>query len=420
MDARQTELEGDDPIPRVGSGAARAADASALPRGRAFEVDQVPTVQDVARVAAIADPAVRNLEITITYSKLSAALALRTDECSNWCTFATWASRQAGATIRGEDFLDKLQRRLYGSYEFRHPIRSIWRALLRRGLFRPTTRLGRFVSEIHTPFDAFERTSDAVARGNLKVFEEIGHHFARYLAECDRDDLPDSPEFGQFMAGLRRGDPPDGQEYLRRAFTRYQQQRFEPDPAKRAELVALANLEIGLHEQTRLQPEIQESLDAPLSTVKEVRGRVLDAVLPEKGIWRAAFGRGPGAALIVGTAGAMRRHSERLAREVITECLMVLGFPGGAVISLGRPLETTVPDVFLTPSNRELMDFLARFEGTSSIDIGPEDWSELPQRMHFIGRLFCAYHENSDLFLPPFSDDQVAQALAGRLPDGRL
>ena len=61
------------------------------------------------------------------------------------------------------------------------------------GLFQRETRLGRFTNALHTPFDAFELASDAVARGNLKVFEEIGLQFARYL------------ETGH-PAGLRPGD----------------------------------------------------------------------------------------------------------------------------------------------------------------------------------------------------------------------
>ena len=35
------------------------------------------------------------------------------------------------------------------------------------------------MSRLHTPFDAVELASDAVARGNRKVFEEIGYEFAR-------------------------------------------------------------------------------------------------------------------------------------------------------------------------------------------------------------------------------------------------
>src|SRR5215207_693548 len=158
-----------------------------------------PSVADVARIAAIDNPVIRNLEITECYADLSAAMRARTGGAADWCTFATWASRQAGATIRGEDMLDTLQRRLRLPAEPGHPIRSFWRSLLRRGLFRPGTRLGRLVHAIHTPFDAFERTSDAVARGNLKVFAEIGREFARYLHECPADEPADSVSVRRFL-----------------------------------------------------------------------------------------------------------------------------------------------------------------------------------------------------------------------------
>ena len=62
-----------------------------------------PSVDEVRRIAAIANPVVRNLEITHCYSRLAAAFAARGGEGANWCTYATWASRQAGRTIRGED-----------------------------------------------------------------------------------------------------------------------------------------------------------------------------------------------------------------------------------------------------------------------------------------------------------------------------
>jgi hypothetical protein len=68
------------------------------------------------------------------------------------------------------------------------------------------------------------------------------------------DAMEDSPEFLAFAAGLRPGPPPDGQAYLREAFTHYQHQRHESDGGTRAAWILLANLKIGLHEQTRLQP----------------------------------------------------------------------------------------------------------------------------------------------------------------------
>ncbi len=188
-----------------------------------------PSVEEVRRIVAVANPVIRNLEITDCYSRLAAEFAMRSGEGANWCTYATWASRQAGGTIRGEDLLEQFGRKLGGGRRLLHPITTLWRRLLRRGLFQRDTRIGRLTAELHTPFDAFERASDAVARGNLKVFEEIGLEFARYLEECPPGEV-DSAAFRRFLDRLRPGDPPAGQHYLRQAFERYEHLRLEPRP----------------------------------------------------------------------------------------------------------------------------------------------------------------------------------------------
>src|SRR5262245_56106445 len=191
------------------------------------------------------------------------------------------------------------------------------------------------MGEIHTPFDAFERASDAVARGNLKVFEEIGLEFARYLAVSRIDG---------FLDGLRPGDPPDGQRYLRRAFAHYERARGEADPTERMQLTVLANLEIGFHEQTRLQPEIRESLDAPLATQEDLARGVVETVFPGAGLIRRAALRP-----VHAVAARLQRASSELAREVITEELMVLTLPG-RVLSLAANLPDDYPEPLRQPA----------------------------------------------------------------------
>lgn len=379
-----------------------------------------PDVSEVIRIAGLTDPVIRNLEITHCYSVLSLAVTARTGRCANWCTFATWASRQAGQTIRGEDLLDTLDRRLRLGSALVHPVQSLWRALLRKGLFHPKTRLGRAVREIHSPFDAFERASDAVARGNRKVFEEIGLEFARYLQTCSADCAPDSPEFQDFLRGLRPGDPPDGQDYLRQAFTCYQQQRFSNDAGERAQLALLANLEIGLHEQTRLQPEICAALDSGTTTAGNLGERTLAALLPASPRWRKVL-RLPALTFLDRIGRSLFRFSSELTRRVITDCLMVLSLPG-VVLALSRNLEIAFPAVLRSPDNAELVKLLGRFEPAPPApdNCGAEDWSKLHQRMHFIIHLFRAFHERAELFDPPYTPEQVRLFQSGVIPDGNL
>jgi len=384
-------------------------------RPDAYRSRPAPDVDDVLRIAALASPVVRNLEITNCYSLLGAAFAARAGEGANWCTYATWASRQAGRTIRGEDLLEHLERRLGAGRGLLHPIATLWRRLLRRGLFQHQSRIGRLTAALHTPFDAFELASDAVARVNLKVFEEIGLEFARYLNE-PQDTAAESSQLQSFLDGLRPGEPPEGQRYLRQAFARYEHVRLERDPKTRAELAVLANLEVGLHEQTRLQPEIREALDAAYATQEDLGRRGLEALFPSAVRWWSVVRR-PAAAVVGVVAAGAQRSASRLAREVITESFMVLSLPG-RVLALGTHLTDAYPEALDEPADVELIELLARFEPVEPApdDCGARDWSDFRQRMHYIVHLFCAFHRREDLSRPPFTPEQVA----GVVPEGEL
>jgi hypothetical protein len=380
----------------------------------------VPSVDDVRQIAAIANPVIRNLEITHCYSRLAAEFTARSGDGANWCTYATWASRQAGRTVRGEDLLEHLGLRLADGRWLLHPIATLWRRLLRRGLFQRETRIGRLTAELHTPFDAFGRASAAVARGNLRVFEEIGLEFARYLHECPPDTPAEAPQVRRFFDSLRPGDPPEGQRYLRQAFTHYERLRLERDPKARAELAVLANLEIGFHEQTRLQPEIREALDAAHATKQDLGRRALEALFPSAArLWPVVQGPA-GAAIGVVTAG-FQRTASRVAREAITDSFMVLTLPG-RVLALGTHLTDAYPEGLDEPADAELTELLARFEPVAPTpdDCGARDWSDLDQRMHYIVHLFRAFHLSEQLSRPPFTPEQVESISSGVVPDGEI
>ena len=346
----------------------------------------------------------RNLAITQCYSELSAAVTQRVGQGANWCTFATWASRQAGRTIRGEDALDYLQARLGRDAELLHPLQRVGRWLLRRGLFQPETWLGRLTARLHTPFDAVQRASAAVARGNLQVFAEIGLEFARYLEEVPAGAAPDSPAFQAFAAPLP--------ERLATAFECYQRERDAGDLKARAELVLLGNLEIGYHEQQRLQPEIRAALDAPVITVEELGARLLPA-------WLA---RRPRAARAAGRAAMpVQRRLSELAREAITHSLMVLSLPG-RILALGSDLPEPYPEALRVLVDAELNQLVAGFEPTPGLadHSGARDWSDVHQRMHYIIHLFRAFHASEDIFSAPFTPEQLEQLEIGVIPSGDL
>lgn len=381
----------------------------------------IPDAAEVRRISAIANPVLRNLEITHCYWQLAQSVASRTGAGANWCTFATWASRQAGSTIRGEDAVAVLRARLGLPAEVLHPVASLWRWLLRRGLLNPTTRLGRLTQELHTPFDALERASAAVSRGNKKVFDEIALLFARFLEECPPDAPVDSPQVRAFLDTLASGDPPDGQRYLRQAFVRYQRQPAEVDARTRSELLLAANLEIGLHEQTRLQPEIHEALDAPYATHEDLGRRLLELLLPRGTRTRRAV-PDPVAAAAIGWAGKrIERGWAEIARGVITQSLMVLSLPG-RVLWLGSHLSDPYPEALRELADEELAMLIGRFEPhpPESDDSGARDWAVLEQRMHFIVHLFRAWHEQPDLSRPPYTPAQLSLISAGVIPDGAL
>jgi hypothetical protein len=384
------------------------------------------TIAEVERIAALDDPALRNLQITQCYHELSAALAGRTGPSANWCTFAAWASRQAGQSIRKEDLrrtlervLDELTRPGRGGDDLAREIRAAGAA----GEPEEIRAAARQALDLRP---AVERASDAVGRGNRKVFAEIGREFARFEAELLQDEQPDEARLERFCQGLRPGEPPDGQRYLRQAFTRYYQALFVADDKRRAELLLCANLEIGLHEQTRLQPEIAEALDAAFVSGTQFALHLLRASFPFYGLFASAgwlvrrlLGR---PARLDQAIQALLAAVQREMRHALTHTLMTIRFPPDRLVKLGDDLRAGFPASLRQIADADLRALLARVDPTpdSTSGSGAADWANLPDRLHFIADLFRCFQEAPELFDAPFTPEQTAALKAGRMPQGRL
>ena len=363
-----------------------------------------PSVAEVERVATIADPILRNFQITQCYSEISHAFRSLSGAHANWCTFATWASKQAGQTIRGEDFVRHFQDKFRSAPEIADALGRIVAAGRMLSLHWDVSALAGRIAPMLSPAAAFARASDAVARGNRKVFEEIGREFARYLAAFSSDTAYDVEKVSRFCAELRAGDPPDGQQLLREAFSAYSEARFHAEPDAKAELHFHANLLAGFHEQTRLQPEIAEALNASLDA-EQVKRSILHVLLP--GAWlrmRYNVARMLGRKLPLDAAlDHLLAAVQRQIREVITEHLMTLHLPR-EVLRLGRDLPGGFPEPLGQIANAQLKELLKRVDSTpdSVTESGARDWAHFEDRMHFITDFFRCYHERSELFDAPF------------------
>ncbi len=384
-----------------------------------FSMD-APSEADVLRISAMTDLAMRNLHITQAYHAFSQALAQRYPEGANWCTFATWASRQAGLTIRQEDLRHTFEEHFDRSDAARQAVALLARTL---GQQADVQRLRAAVQRVLDPQAALARAAGAVARGNVKVFEEVGLAFARYLAFFGPGEPVTAERTARFCDTLRPGDPPEGQGLLRDGFAAYRAAEAASDAGLRAQWLFFANLCVGLHEQTRLQPEIRQALDAA-ADVDALRRRLLAALVPARLLRvRLTVARLLGRPLPLDTAlDALIEAFRQSLRGALTHHLMSLRLPEGRVLALGRDLQHPYPPALAHPALPALRALLARIDPTPEglAQSGARDWADLPDRMHFIAELFRTHQTWPPLFTPPFTGAQVEALRQGRLPEGPL
>ena len=384
-----------------------------------------PAVAEIQRIAAIADPVLRNLLITQCYYELSIAFTQRAGSSSNWCTFATWASKQAGQTIRKEDLQQTLTALLKEEPDVLQAINLLVAIAKSFGAAQTEEQLQQSTLFVLLAKTA-DRAATAVGKGNKKVFEEIAFHFARFYATCFSDTVYNQEHVDEFTKGLRDGLPPDGQVYLQKAFNRYYQSFFEDDPQKKTELCFLANLEIGFHEQTRLQPEIAAALNAAFANEEEVQQMVhqhlfsQNSFLAKLRLWiQRIFGR---TRILDNTIASFTQLLKQQVRKILTDHIMTLTLPPENRLRLGKDLESDYPLCLQELHNQDLLLLLKEIDPTpnSLLQSGATDWANLPERMHFIAELFRCYHEKTQLLSEAFTPGQVAEMKAGRIPKGKL
>jgi hypothetical protein len=380
-------------------------------------------IERIDNIASLTEPALRNLLITQCYCELSAAFAERINIGANWCTFATWASKQAGQTIRHEDLRRTLVNLLKNEPEIETALTLVATLARNSGAQQSFEQLkNSVVGTIIT--QAATHAGDAVSRGNKKVFEEIAREFSRFITNCFNDVAYDQSHINEFCEQLRPGPPSKGQDYLCKGFTCYYQALFEADHIKKIQLNLLANLFIGFHEQNRLQPEIAEALNISIDTAP-IKSKVSDMLFSDSGWWiklRLFFKRMFGASLLDKAIEALVQLVQQRLRMLLTAHLMTIVLPPDNCLHLGRDLLKTFPSDLKELTNIDLRELLKQVDPTpdSTLESGASDWANLRERMHYIADMFRCYHESKDLFNAAFTTTQVEAMKNGKLPEGVL
>jgi len=363
------------------------------------------TLEDVARIGQTSNPTLRNLLITQCYYDLSHELADVIDPASaNWSTFATWASKTAGISIRDEEIPRLLVDMLRDEGRLRPRVGPLFAWIYRHTASK--------VDVFQQARDTVARVSAEVADGNRKVFVELAPLFVQFIQAMSGSRDSVNERLQAFLATLRPGPSDrDGQDVLRLAFTNYAAAALEQSSGAKAQLILLANCQIGLHEQTRLQQDIQGAMDAPVGEmITNGIGRLIAI--------RLAF-------LFLGPLGITRRRVRDAIQDdwqcLATRLSMSLSLPGGRVLPLGGddiPWPNQIPDVLQRLSNADLIALLERFDDdlTRLRARGAQNWCRLHDRMGFICELFRAEQLSASLFGQPFTDAARDDIRSGRIP----
>jgi hypothetical protein len=380
-----------------------------------------PTLPEIDRILATQDDQLRNLRVTLGYHDLSRGLArLVGYENANWCTFAVWASRQAGVFVRGEirgiaAVRDALLRRKGQTW-------TAWRSAAVRehwdqGRVDPLTLLVLVSS-------SFGR---AISEGNTRVFEDIARTFAPFIQLLEHSASTEDEALTGYLAKLSDLPVRDGgHAELRRGLRKYWEARHERDPGRRSRLVLHANCLVGYHEQTRLQREITLAMNAPIDYLRD-----------DLDMWYvygpgARLGRFPRARWAINSVvrrvamPAAERLGKALWQWMATRWIMQLALPD-EVLDLGNdiprlPDRSAFPESLLTGAltgiDADLLSWLSFAYRDTLRGSRATDWTSFPERMNTICNLFRSRQQQPALFRAPFTGEQIDAIRGGEVPGG--
>lgn len=337
------------------------------------------------------DLVLRNYKITDGYHRLSLDLAEvlgATDV--NWPAFGAHASKSAGFTIRKEEIDSSKMGKFFYSGTGKK--------------FTPI-QIDRFMNEI------VEWVSESISDGNLRIFGDMAPVIVMFIEFMKTDQSKDRSNMLAFLSTLTPGKSEhDGQDLLGQALLAWYDASRDENPKTTSELMLLGNARMGLHEQIRIQPDIEQALGAPL------KNRIGDELSINVEKWSSKFPTFIKKRLNTTTGRIEHKLMENLQsfiRKVITKRMMMLRLPD---LNLKLSSDVSVLDESLvypvtlkSLSEPEIVQLFKKYAKNDS-DVkgsGAADWVSLHDRMNFILHLFRSHQQNHALYQTPLTPEEI-------------
>jgi len=388
------------------------------------EARAIPTIADVARIAGIEDPVLRNLRITQCYHELAHAWVERAGPDLSWCAFACWSSKHAGHMIRAGELDRAFDARLQATPEATDTLHALADRWARRSWRQSADEIRSVLADLARPGALLDIAREETAAANLEIFSEIGLEFVRFLSAFRDATQPVRIDIDRFCGFLRPGREPAGQELLQRAFRSYHTALFEKNAKMRSELMLFGNVSVAVHEQACLQARIERLLaaDAEASEAAGESRQLLDRLRPQTGRFEPWIRR-----YLVWSTGlearwrAITTLHRAIARGVVVEQLTTLDLPERR-LSFGSDLDRSRPRHLVRLTHGELTLFWSELAPVrnASYDDRAEAWTDPFVRRRFIAELLRTYQDAQCLLQPPFSPEQTAEIRRGHVPEGPL
>ena len=243
--------------------------------------------------------------------------------------------------------------------------------------------------------EALRRAARAITFNRRKGYEELAPLLAQFLVIMETE--ASNAAVGEFTDRLRGGSVEQGgYDVIKQAFSAWFESHQSSSPAAKAQLMLLGNCLFALYEQTRLERQIRQAIEAP---VEQLFLEVLRLRLPR---WKARLC----IRLIRVCTKAFVQELSATWKNVATRYAMKLSVPRATDIPLddgNPPRPAQFPVDLRDITEPRLLAMSQRFDANFGINRGSDrnDWADLRDRMGYLIEVYRADQQDEQLLHDP-------------------